>query len=336
MKFKFLGVLIVLGIALWFGWWWLAATAQKEALSGWLSERRAAGWQAEAVDINVKGFPNRLDATITNPALADPVSGWAWEAPFLQIHQIAYNPSQAIVIWPETQTIAAPGAVATLTAKVMQASLTLGNIADVQVERASFEARGAVITGVDGWNANAESWVQHIRRAPDAGPENAYEFRGDGVRIILPKVWRAVLDPTGTLPPSVESITFEGRAAFDRPLNRYALEGAKPQVVALSLKEAKLGWGGLALSVTGSLKADANGYAQGEMKVDAHQWEDMVDAAIATNILSETMGDAVKTGLGLLARLSGDKNHITAPLTFSGGLMKIGPIPIGAAPKLVN
>lgn len=336
MKLKILGGVIILGIVVWIGWWWIAATAQKEALNAWLADRRAAGWQAEATGIAVNGFPNRLDTTLTRPALSDPRSGWAWEAPFLLIHQIVYDPTFFRVVWPHTQTIAAPGAAATLTSEVMQASLALSQSDRLLVERASFELRAASLDGVDGWRAAAKSWVHHIRLAPDAGPDNAYEFRADGDGVIPPDFWRDMIDPAGTLPKAIESIAMEGRVAFDRPLDRFALESAKPQITALTLKEARATWGGLSLDLTGAIRADREGYADGEVQVTARQWREMVNAAVAGGILSANAGDAVVSGLGLLARLSGDKDEITAPLTFSGGFTRIGPIPIGAAPLMVN
>lgn len=336
MKFKILGVGLVLAVLIWFGWWWMTATAQQNALENWLADRRAEGWQAEAAEISIAGFPNRLDTTLTRPALADPSSGWAWNSPFLVLHQVIYDPTSFIVLWPNTQMIAAPGASGVLTSDVMQASISLGASHRLDVQRASFELRGAAFEGVEGWRVGATSWIHHIRRAPDAGPDNAYEFRADGVGVVPPKAWRDLIDPTSALPNAMENIVMEGRIAFDRPLDRFALEGAKPQITALTLKEAQADWGGLSLAITGAIRADDQGFAEGELTINARKWRDMVDAAVASSVLSQRAGDAVKSGLGLLARLSGRKDEITAPLAFSGGLMRIGPIPIGRAPRLMN
>ena len=336
MKFKLLGGGLILAILIWPVWWWITATAQQTALETWLNERRDAGWQAETADISISGFPNRLDTTLTRPALADPASGWAWSAPFVVLHQVIYDPSNFIIVWPKTQQIAAPGAAATLTSEVMQASTALNLTNRLQIERASFEVRGASLDGVEGWRAAATSWIHHIRRAPGAGPDNAYEFRADGLGFEPPAHWRNLIDPAGALPAAMDSIAIEGRIAFDGPLDRRALEGAKPQVTALTLKEAQASWGGLALSVTGAIRADDRGRAEGEMTVNARKWRDMVDAAIAAGVLAPSLGNTVKSGVGLVARLSGKADEISVPLVFSGGLMRIGPIPIGPAPQLVE
>ena len=72
MKFKALAAVLILAMSGWFAWWWIAAGAQKAALEGWLADQRAAGWQAETSSIDVNGFPNRLDATLNDVALANP------------------------------------------------------------------------------------------------------------------------------------------------------------------------------------------------------------------------------------------------------------------------
>ena len=109
-----LGVVAVLAFAGWSAWWWVAATAQQAAVSGWLEDRRADGWAAEAEETSMSGYPNRLDLTLTGLTLADPKAGWAWSAPALRSHQLSYRPHEAIVVFPHAQTLSIPGA--TLTA----------------------------------------------------------------------------------------------------------------------------------------------------------------------------------------------------------------------------
>ena len=50
-------------------------------MTGWLAERRAAGWVAEAEDVRVRGFPNRVDTVVTDLDLSDPAGGLVLAAP---------------------------------------------------------------------------------------------------------------------------------------------------------------------------------------------------------------------------------------------------------------
>lgn len=76
--------IIILAAVAWSGFWLFQSTMRDRALSQWLAARQADGWTAEAADISVAGFPNRVDTTITDLHLADPQAGWRWDANSLQ------------------------------------------------------------------------------------------------------------------------------------------------------------------------------------------------------------------------------------------------------------
>lgn len=336
MKFKLLaGVIItvIVGVSV---WWLLAARAQENAVAGWLAERRAAGWQADVADISILGFPNRLDLKLTEPALADPASGWAWSAPWLEVAHVIYEPSLFIAIWPPEQRLAAPGGRAILRTETMKASFRTETKTALPLVRASLDIERAALAADAGWTAGAARISAHVRAAPDAGPENAYEFRAEGLRLRLPDHIRTLLDPTDTLPPAIEAVALEGRAALDRPLNRFALEGPKPGLRLLSLNTAEAEWGRLKLTASGSMKADAAGYGEGEFAISATNWKAMLDAAAASGAMSAPFVESLKTGLDFVARLTGDGETLNVTLSLSGGYARIGPVPIGRAPRLLD
>ena len=336
MKFKALIAILFLAAIGWFAWWWVAAEAQKTALNAWLDERREAGWQAEAAAISVAGFPNRVDATLTEVALADPISGWAWDAPRLSIYQILYKPTEAIVVWPEEQRIAAPGARATIRSEIMRASFALAASEALTLERNSFEIRNGAVAADAGWTAGVDYYNHHIRPSTgDLGP-NAYEFVAEVRKLRLPEFIRRVIDPSGALPVAIEAIRIEGAAAFETPLDRYALEREKPQLTALTLLPSEGAWGDLSLRMSGAIRADASGRAEGSFDIAAKNWEEMLDAGVASGAINRSLSDALKLGLGFVARLSGGRNTLDVALTFENGFTKIGPVPLGPAPLLVH
>ena len=336
MKFKATIIVLLVATAGWFGWWWLAAQGQKAALNAWLDERREAGWQAEALSIDVGGFPNRVDADLTEIALADPGSGWAWNAPRLAIYQIIYKPTEAIVIWPEEQRIAAPGARATLRSELMRASFSFETTEALTLERNSFEVRNGAIAADAGWTAGVDYYNHHIRPSTgDIGP-NAYEFVAEATNLRLPDFIRRTIDPSNALPPAIEAIRIEGAAAFDTPLDRHAFERVKPQLTALTLLPSEGVWGDLALRMSGAITADSSGYAEGSFSISAKNWEDMLDAAVISGAINKSLSDALKLGLGFVARLSGGRNTLDVALTFEAGYTKIGPVPLGPAPRLLR
>lgn len=334
MKFKLLAaVLVILPIA-WGVWWRIAAGAQEAAIEDWLAAQRARGWQAEAAAIDVAGFPNRLDATLDAPAFADVEAGWSWRGDFLDILQVIYDPAFMVVVFPPEAEVALPGARARLTADRMRASLRVADGGTMALERLSAEAALVGLAAEAGWTASVETASAHVLAAPGAGPENAYRFRLEASRLRPPGFLRRLADPEGALPPVIETVVVDGRAAFEAPLDRAAFEVAAPPVTALSLTEARAVWGELDLAATGSVSADGEGYAEGEFDISARNWREMIAAAVAAGVMPGALGDTLERGLYFVARLGGDPERLAVTLTFSGGLTRIGPVPIGPAPRL--
>ena len=81
---------------------------------------------------------------------------------------------------------------------------------------------------------------------------------------------------------------------------------------------------------------DAEGFAEGRLDLRARNWEEMLDVAEASGALDPTLAGAVRAGLGLIARLAGDRNALDVPLDFGDGTARLGPIPLGPAPRLAQ
>ncbi len=56
---KRLLVIILVGAALWAGYWYVAAQGARAGFEAWFETRRAEGWQADYASLETKGFPNR-------------------------------------------------------------------------------------------------------------------------------------------------------------------------------------------------------------------------------------------------------------------------------------
>ena len=123
-------------------------------------------------------------------------------------------------------------------------------------------------------------------------------------------------------------------APTGQSLDRLAIEETPPLIRTLRVDDMTFTWGRLDLRGKGRLEADAQGFASGRLDLRARNWREMVDVAERSGAINATLASARRGGLGLIARLGGDRNVIEAPLDFSGGFMRLGPIPLGPAPRL--
>lgn len=337
MRFGIIIGLVLLAAAAWSGWWVLGSQGQETAWERWFAERRAAGWQAEYASLGVTGYPNRFDTEITAPALADPRAGWAWSAPWLRLYMLSYRPNHAIAELPPEQRISFGGETVDVVSETLRASVHLEAGTDLALQRISAEIAGLALAGRSGWTAAAPEAAAHMQIAdPELAPPNSYDVHVSARDADLPVPLVRQLDPSGQLSTHVETLLFEGRVTFDAPFDRHAVDEGQLGLRAISISQYRLDWGELKLLGRGLLEVTPDGYPEGSIDLTAQGWRQMVGVSVRAGIIDQRAADALIVALELVAMVtSGDRREIETTLTFSGGQMRIGPVPIGPAPRLV-
>lgn len=335
MTWRRLVLALVVAAMAWSAWWVVGSRLKGAALSGWLDERRAAGWQAEAGAISTGGFPVRFETRIDRLLLANPRAGWAWETPFLDIAMAAWQPNAAAVALPPEQVVAVPGARADVASRLMRASLHFRPGPSLEVAELSAETEDLAVDAQHGWQAGADRLAARVEALPqEAGPPNAYGVSLEADRVRLPPALREVVDPTGVLDPVADRLAVDARLALTAPLDRRAVEQTPPGIERLSLRLAELRWGALALRVSGALSADSAGLAEGDLELRAENWRQVLEAMVRAGLIGRDVADALGFALGFMARERGGVSVIEVPVRFGGGAMRIGPIVVGDAPRL--
>lgn len=324
-------VLLALG---WSGFWFWNASLRERALTGWLEQRREAGWVADG-SVRVTGFPNRVDTVVTGLELANPKAGWSWGAPEFQILSQTWRPQQVIAVWPASQSIATPFDRLDVTSDRLVGSLLLEPNQRLGLDHSTLEARGLGLKGSAGWQATLGEVLFSIRKAQTETRPFSYDVDFSGKDLALPDDWLTGID-RGAVPRSIDSAHVAGVASFDRAWDRPAIEGDNPVLQRLAISEAHFVWGKLDLTAAGTLDVGPDGLAEGELKLKAQNWQAMLDAADQAGLIAPGLAGTLRGGLGLLAGLSGDKRNLSLPLTFRDGQTRLGPVPIGPAPRLAG
>lgn len=325
--------LILLAAGAWAGFWFFGAQGAQTAFAGWIEARRGDGWAADYADLSVKGFPNRFDTTFTDLSLADPETGLAWEAPFFQILALSYKPNHIIAVWPQDQTIATPLGKHRLTSDDMRASLVLEPDTELAPERATLTADALAITPSDRAEPTSIRALSVAAERVDAS-EATYRLglSAEGLKPSAP--WVRQVDPGGTLPDTLHSVSADVTVRFDKPWNRSAIEIARPQPQHIHVKLAQARWGQLELQFAGEVAVNAAGQPDGQITVKARNWRDVLDLAVASGAIPEGLGPTLRDALGLISGLAGNPKTLDIPLDFRRGRMFLGPVPVGPAPIL--
>lgn len=331
MRRLIIAILVVSGV--WMGLWAAGSIAYEKGLNTWIETRRAEGWAADVAALNVAGFPNRFDTTLTEVRMADPETGIAWSAPFVQFLSLAYKPHEVIAVLPETHVFSTPLQTMTITHDQARGSVFLEPSTSLPLNRSVIEIDALDVASTLGWDVTMEKGVFAAEKA--AATEHGYRI-GAQLDGLVPSVGtRSLLDPGNVLPDRIETMRLDATLGFTGPWDRYAIEIARPQITAIDLDDLSARWGDVTFRAAGELIVDDAGLPTGRITVKAVEWRRLLDMAIGTGLLAETFRPALERALGLMAALEGPPNTLDAPLTFEKGFVSFGPIPIGPAPRIV-
>ena len=320
-------MLVLLVAGLWSGWWFYGAHQTRLAFEGWLAEHAAQGEVAEAA-VSVRGFPSRFDTTLSDLRIG--FGGWVWEADTFQTLMLAYAPNKAVAVWPGPQRLVDPaGTVTVLEGEEARASVEVGLDAALPVSSVTLVARGVSLDGA-GWDAR----VDEVRFAAEAGRGISAalgEDRQYHVGVLIDTLALPDLPAAGgALPDTLDAFRIDAVAEFDKPVG--LTDEVPARVEVLRIGEATLDWGAIRLAAEeGRLAVDGGGFLTGSLPLRLEGYPRLLEALAALGLLPERQAGLALAGLSLLA---GDGEEIGIPLSFAEGETRLGPIPLGPAPRL--
>jgi hypothetical protein len=317
--------------------WGVGAMVTQTAATRWLEDRANEGWVANAEEITVGGFPTQFVTEFQTLNLADPVEGIAWSTDGFRLEQDVHRLDRLRAIWPDAFTIASPTERITVEGLGID-GLAMGAMLDVQpTARLALDALDAdtgpvLITSNAGWQTQWEQGSLRLSRLEDT--ISTYDLIFLTTMMAPPEAWRTRLDPAGLLPSEMDQAEARAQIAFDAPWDMDAIEQARPQITRLEVEEVSASWGDMLFRASGTLDVDADGLPEGEVAVRAENWRSMVDLAENAGLLATRLRPTTEGMLAVLAGMNGSEDNIDATLTFSGGRVFLGPLPIGPAPNL--
>lgn len=322
------GLVIVLS-SLWGGYWFIGERAFETAARGWFTTLQQDGKTASNSNLVVHGFPNRFDLTVTDPHIADPVTGVDWQAPFFQVLSLSYKPWHVIAAFPPEQRLTLPPEAMTIRAAKLQASVVAKPLPSLPLDRVTLIGEALEVTGDLGWMVKADT-LQFATRL-DESRSNWHEIGLNVANLTPDPQLIALLD--GVLPPQLAMIRVDALVGLTGPIDQTVLASA-PLVSAVELDDLQLDWGSLRVTAKGNVIADGAGFAQGEAVLRLENWRVALDVAEKIGILAPKQRKLWEQAAQFLAMGSDGADSIELPLVFQNGQTNIGPISLGPAPRL--
>lgn len=322
-----------LGATLWLIYWALAAWGLRTGLDQWFSEQRRQGWQAEYESLKTGGFPFRHVTHLTQPGLADPGTGVAWSADWIEFDSPA--------LWPGAQTLrfsATPQRFSyfdqtfTLVANAMRAEMQLAPGLALQLERISLNSQDWQISKAAAPVLEAQSLNFLLQQQE---PANRYRLTVKALGFSPASNYRLLLAARDPLPQRFETLNVSAMVEFDTAWDRRAIELRRPQPRRINLELAEAQWGTLHLKAAGDLHVDEAGQLTGDLAVQLENWKDLLDMAERASLLPPTARGGLERILAIFAARSEQPNKLDVTLNFLQGQMSIGPLPLGPAPVII-
>jgi hypothetical protein len=323
---------IALGL-IWSIYWYGTGYVLRQGIEGWFQAQAARGWQAEFSDIASSGYPLRHVTTLQAPALADPASGIAWTADWLNLDSPAIWPGRQTLRFANTpQRLSYFDRTLVIEATDMLAALDLRPGLGLALNRLGLSAGPWRVTQQSGAVMGAGSLTLEMVKTDQ---QNTYRFDINAAGFTPGAGLRRFLQSSAALPASFETLALDMLVRFDRPWDISALEQRRPQPVAIDLQQAELRWGSLRVSGTGQVRIDANGVPYGKIGIRAENWREMLASAKATGAIPRDAIEPAERILRLLSGVGGNPETLDVQLSLRDGLVRLGPFPLGPAPRLI-
>jgi hypothetical protein len=335
LPFVALGVLIAGWSAAWV--WAKGQTAQR--MDAAVAALAKAGYQVSWKERRIGGYPFRMDITLTEPRVRDP-SGWGLQAPRLEAEAYMHAITSWIAAAPEGIAFVRPvGGPVAVKGELIRASLTHPN-----AHPPSFSFEGVKLTfapepGAQPFGLASAGRVEfHLRAGPD-------DEGGVFVRVDDGKAAPASLlgRMAGAKPVAVVwNATLSKMSAFAGSAWPDAVRHWSDAGGRMTVRQAGVTAGDAGIGVnSGSLAAGPDGRLAGALEVTLRQAPSGL-AALAD--LGLTPPEAAQAAALVVQAREGVANGgaanggaaVQATITFQAGRTTLGPVALGAAPKVYN
>ena len=162
--------LVLAALTIWSVLWFVSQRTYRDSLLALAANLQDSGLTVGLSDLRIRGYPNRLDATIEDIFIADPAKGNEWRAPFLKLMMLSYSTDHIIAAWPEQQELRIAGRLHPVGSDGLKASLETGG-RNSEIERFVVESNRLA---VDGLPFTIESMLLALRQREES--PGSYEF----------------------------------------------------------------------------------------------------------------------------------------------------------------
>ena len=302
--------LVLAALTIWSVLWFVSQRTYRDSLLALAANLRESGLTVSHSDLRIRGYPNRLDATIKDLVIADPAKDNGWRAPFLQLMMLSYSTDHIIAAWPERQELRIAGRPHSVRSDGLRASLETGG-RDSEIERFVVESNRLA---VDGLPFTVEPMLLALRQREDR--TGGYEFSlTAGLPAATPSPERNF---RFWIPAGNGDLSANMHIDFDRPLSGSTCVPGGGRILKLHVRQAELAWPSLSLRGEADLSFSEAGLASGTTTLTVSDPKALLELVERNLPDSETIGS-------IAARIAGlRRQDVSIPFTVRDGKVSLG------------
>ena len=330
---------IVIAVAGYTGYWFIAAGEIGDRIDDWAEKQRAEGLEIESEGTYVSGFPLRFEVTLREPRIHDTRNGWRWATDSLRAEASAWDFSE-VTVFPDSrnsvQVLVEGGEWRDIDAEIDGGRLTVRLDGDRRFQEVALDLRGVEVTGV---------WPERVAQIGSLQANGvAIDDDGSGEQVLKTSI--AVRDavlPSDLAEGLGESLDFldidasvVGSIPSERGTNE-AITAWRDAGGTLELNDFRVRWGPLGIESAGTIALDGAMRPIAALTADIIGYGDVIDALIMSNMIP--LGDAfiAKVAFNMLAEKPEDGGPPVlrgVPVTAQDGTLTVATIKVAELPPL--
>lgn len=325
-------LIVILALAgLYSSYWMIGRSGMTAAIDRAQTQAATQGVEITWSDRTLVGFPSRFDLSLRDLLIEAP--GVRLRTPELQSYMLSYRPNRVILSGAGPYQIETPAGLIELSTESLRASASVAARPSLPLDHVTIDSNAPALSAAP-FKLTAAHLLAAIRAVDsgDSEPGALYDLYAEAKEIRPGATLRAQIDPENTMPEQLEAMSLDARLVLDRPLDRRLSKDTPPRPRAIDLRAATLSWGTTRVTVSGALTIDASGLANGRLRLNAQNWAKLYEMITKGAALPP---EVASTYRGMLNSLAGGPDQpLEFDLTVAAGLVKLGPITLGALPAL--
>lgn len=330
-------LLVALVAGLWVGGETLAARRAAELVARMPQAEAAAVTPLRRLD----AFGLRIDAPVYAGGQA------ALHLPWAELSLAPAAPRTLRLVLPGEGQLRTGGGDIAIAAAAPEASVTVAPLRDMVIDAAHLALRDLAVDGTAA--AEMVRLDARLRRLGHDAPRAARAAYDASLRVenLAPEALALAGLDAATLPGPL-SAAGEARLWLDEA-PRLQRDAPRPGLAGFETSGLDIASGDLSVRVVGRLSADASGLAEGRLAIFTRDAEPIIQQLVALEVIPAAAALLVRAGLTQLGRADFPEDaaagpaiplpaegELRLPLSFAGGQMSLGEIPLGPAPRLLR